>query len=167
MDKKCAVVVTKIMHKSGEWMEDSPLLVPVSMAVLDKVTKEKGLNAHCVASACTYGKRISLAATLGVAAEDDDDGNHVSVVSEKKDTISDTKKATENLKKKLGWTKEQREQAEDHGFLPPDNSHWAEGVRRGAVNKETAIRAMRDEASAKNSNTQPSTEELNRLFGGK
>lgn len=77
-ESKCALITTRLLHSSGQWMEDAPLLVPVSPAVLDKLTKEKGVNAHCVAAACTYGKRISLASTLGVAAEDDDDGNAAS-----------------------------------------------------------------------------------------
>lgn len=53
-------VTTRIMHKSGEWMEDT-------------VSMPAGNNgAQGVGSAITYARRYSLMAVLGLAPEDDD-----------------------------------------------------------------------------------------------
>jgi hypothetical protein len=57
-------ITTRIVHESGQWAEFGPLAVPVE--------KE---NAHGVASATTYGKRITLCAAVGIVADEDDDGN--------------------------------------------------------------------------------------------
>lgn len=54
------VVVTRLCHASGEWME-GVLNVPVTKA-----------DAQGFGSALTYARRYSLAAAVGVAPEDDD-----------------------------------------------------------------------------------------------
>lgn len=56
-------VVTRLMHKSGQWLEFGPLSVPI-----DKQ------NAHGVGSATSYARRYGLSAAVGVV-QDDDDGN--------------------------------------------------------------------------------------------
>jgi hypothetical protein len=58
-----ATVTTVLGHSSGEWIS-SCLEVP-----LDKPT------AQGMGSALTYARRYSLAAAVGIAAEEDDDGN--------------------------------------------------------------------------------------------
>lgn len=58
-------LVTRLAH-GGQWMR-ATLTVPVS----------KG-DAQGIGSAITYAKRYALAAALGIAAEDDDDGNAAS-----------------------------------------------------------------------------------------
>jgi len=57
-------VTTLILHTSGEFIESEPLKLPMG-----KVT------AQGAGSAVTYARRYSLCAALGIAAEDDDDGN--------------------------------------------------------------------------------------------
>lgn len=57
-------VTTRLIHVSGQWIEFGPLLVPVEKA-----------TAHGVVSATTYGRRVHLAASCLIAADDDDDGN--------------------------------------------------------------------------------------------
>lgn len=54
---------TRLMHASGEWLDTGWL--PISIT--------KGLAMKDVAGALTYGKRLSLSAALGVAADDDND----------------------------------------------------------------------------------------------
>ena len=56
-------IVTTLMHSSGEWIRS---------AIYMPVTKK---DAQGFGSACTYGRRYSLAAIVGVASDDDDDGN--------------------------------------------------------------------------------------------
>lgn len=56
-------IITTLMHESGEWVQ-SRLFVPV--------TKK---DAQGFGSAISYGRRYSLAAIAGIAADDDDDGN--------------------------------------------------------------------------------------------
>ena len=57
-------VTTRLVHKSGQWVEFGPLTVPLARH-----------DAHGVGSATSYGKRYALAAAIGVIAEIDDDGN--------------------------------------------------------------------------------------------
>lgn len=70
-----ACVTTTLMHSSGQWIEDSLMLTP-----RDKTPQAYG-------SAITYAKRYMLMAMVGIAADEDDDGNAASV-SEKKVTAS-------------------------------------------------------------------------------
>ena len=59
-------VDTLLMHESGEWIRSSISLKP------------KADDPQSIGSAITYGRRYSLGAILGVASEDDDDGNQSS-----------------------------------------------------------------------------------------
>jgi F0F1-type ATP synthase membrane subunit c/vacuolar-type H+-ATPase subunit K len=59
-------IVTTLMHESGEWLR-SKLYIPV--------TKK---DAQGFGSAISYGRRYSLAAIVGIATDDDDDGNTAS-----------------------------------------------------------------------------------------
>lgn len=62
-------VTTRLIHKSGQWMESDVLKVPGSM---------KGRNefsAQALGSAISYGRRYQLSAMLGIASEEDDDAN--------------------------------------------------------------------------------------------
>jgi hypothetical protein len=63
VDKEGVVIETKLIHASGEWMS-STLLIPVAQR-----------TAQGFGSALTYGRRYSLAAMVGVVADEDDDGN--------------------------------------------------------------------------------------------
>ena len=58
------IVTTILMHESGEYIETEPLELK-----MDKIT------AQGAGSAITYARRYALSAVLGVASEDDDDGN--------------------------------------------------------------------------------------------
>lgn len=57
------LITTTLAHASGEWLRDR-LTMPV-----EKRTPQG------IGSAITYGRRYALAALVGVAAEEDDDGN--------------------------------------------------------------------------------------------
>lgn len=63
------VVTTRLMHTSGEWIEDA-LYLPVPQA-----------TAQAYGSAITYGRRYGLQSIVGLPA-DDDDGNSASGVQE-------------------------------------------------------------------------------------
>ena len=65
LDGDLTVLNTRILHKSGQWME---WVYPVS-----------GLDTHQkMGSAMTYARRYALFGIVGVAGEDDDDGNAAS-----------------------------------------------------------------------------------------
>lgn len=68
-----AGVITKLMHKSGQWIESELTLHT------DKPT------AHGTGSALTYAKRYALWAFVGVAGEADDDGNAASAPAARDD----------------------------------------------------------------------------------
>jgi len=65
-------VYTVLIHKSGEYIQFDPVMIP-----LQKVTP------HQVGAALTYAKRYSLGAALGLATEEDKDGNDVGVPEQK------------------------------------------------------------------------------------
>lgn len=71
-DGQNIIVTTLLMHSSGEWVELDPLTLRA-----DKAT------AQGAGSAITYGRRYALAAALGLASDEDDDGNHASKPSQK------------------------------------------------------------------------------------
>ncbi len=56
-------ILTRVIHKSGEWFDSGPLFLPA--------TKH---HAHGFGSAISYARRYGLSATVGTVA-DDDDGN--------------------------------------------------------------------------------------------
>jgi len=58
-----ACIITTLVHSSGEWISGR-LTLPVSKA-----------DAQGYGSAITYARRYGLSAILGIAADDDDDGN--------------------------------------------------------------------------------------------
>lgn len=55
-------VTTRIVHLSGQWIETGPLVLPFSGGAQD------------AGSAITYARRYALAAIMGMAADEDDDG---------------------------------------------------------------------------------------------
>ena len=64
------VLYTRLTHSSGQWIES---VYPVT-------TSSKHQE---IASSLTYAKRLSLSAIVGVAGEDDDDGNAANTVPAK------------------------------------------------------------------------------------
>ena len=60
-------VTTLLLHSSGEWIESDPL--PIKK---DKMTPQDA------GGAITYGRRYQLSSMLGIASEEDDDGNKIS-----------------------------------------------------------------------------------------
>ena len=55
-------VSTWLLHTSGQWLQTDPVWLPA------------GTSPQSTGSAISYARRYSLQATLGLAAEDDDDG---------------------------------------------------------------------------------------------
>lgn len=66
------IVKTLVMHESGEWIETDELKLPAYQVRKDGT---KDFNPQGIGAAITYGRRYSLSAALGIASEDDDDGN--------------------------------------------------------------------------------------------
>ena len=61
------VITTMLLHKSGQWFA-SELEMPTG------ANNSRMNGAQAVGSAITYGRRYSITALLGIAAEEDDDG---------------------------------------------------------------------------------------------
>lgn len=68
-------IVTRLIHKSGEWIEFEAL----KMKAASSLAQEIG-------SAITYGRRYNISSVLGLGAEDDDDGNAATSGIENKKT---------------------------------------------------------------------------------
>lgn len=65
-DAKMLTITTVLAHGSGQWIS-TDLTLPAMM--------RERFDAQAVGSAMTYGRRYGLQAILGVAADNDDDGN--------------------------------------------------------------------------------------------
>lgn len=76
LDEAGVNITTRLMHVSGQWVEFGPLTIPIGRK-----------DAHAVGSACSYGKRYSLCAALGVVSDDDDDGNKASAMPERRKEV--------------------------------------------------------------------------------
>lgn len=74
-EEEKVIVTTLLMHTSGEFIESDPLKLP---GLQVKKNGDKDFNAQGIGAAITYGRRYSLTALLGIASEEDDDGNTVS-----------------------------------------------------------------------------------------
>lgn len=61
-DSAGVAVTTRIVHLSGQWVEFGPLFLPASGTPQDR------------GSAITYARRYALAAAVGLASDEDDDG---------------------------------------------------------------------------------------------
>lgn len=80
-------ITTRLMHKSGEWIEED----------LDLKPKED--TPQAIGSCITYGKRYMLLGMAGVTAgEDDDDGNKASFTTSKFQQKDKTQFAIPNQK---------------------------------------------------------------------
>lgn len=83
-DGKSITIKTILLHVSGQWIEAEPF------SMIAAKTDPQGAG-----SAVTYGRRYALSAVLGVAWDDDDDGNKASG-NDKGKHISNNRKALEN-----------------------------------------------------------------------
>lgn len=85
---------TILMHESGEWIEETFYVSPTD-------SKPQSLG-----SAITYARRYALGAILGIATEDDDDGNEASKEVKKgpvkKDVPVDKKSQIMSEMKRIG-----------------------------------------------------------------
>lgn len=59
-------ITTRLIHSTGEWIEDTTPLPPVQLA--------KGNAAQNLGAAITYMKRYTLCAMLGISSDEDADG---------------------------------------------------------------------------------------------
>jgi hypothetical protein len=87
-------VTTTLLHSSGEWMRDR-CTFPVTQN-----------TAQGYGSAITYGRRYALAALVGVAPDDDDDGNAASAGAPQQGQVRaqpqmSARSTTEAVKEKL------------------------------------------------------------------
>jgi hypothetical protein len=119
------VLHTRLAHSSGEWIES---IYPVS-----------GLDKHqAMGSAMTYARRYAIFAMVGVAGEDDDDGN----------TASETV-AKKPAPKIVNMPKQEIEP----GFND-DESNTVYGVMLGALQMAESLEDLRNWATDNQSNKQ-------------
>jgi hypothetical protein len=80
-DTQMIRVWTRLIHESGEWIEN---IVHVPLTPMRKEGGgEMRMNAQAAGSAITYGRRYGVGALLGLATEEDDDGNAISQTPER------------------------------------------------------------------------------------
>lgn len=70
--EKAVIITTRIIHESGEWIEEAFTMPVVAKGAKEATPQDYG-------AAVTYARRYSLAGILGVASEEDDDANSISV----------------------------------------------------------------------------------------
>jgi hypothetical protein len=103
---ECAVIVTTLMHSSGEWI-DSEISIPVAAK-----------TPHGYGSAFTYARRYSLAAMAGIT-QADDDGNAGSAKEERAAPVRMSESAMAN----------QQAAIEGADTLEALKSVWVEAVK--------------------------------------
>lgn len=86
-------VTTEIMHTSGEWIRTDALMIKPAKA-----------DPQGCMSAITYSRRYSLSAALGVAWDDDDDGEAASTPKLKAKSKAGSLRAIAAAAKELGAT---------------------------------------------------------------
>lgn len=69
-DENKVMCITTIFHESGEWLESSPFTLPFA-------TGGKLAPAQVIGAATSYAKRYQLQAVMGVASEEDADGEEL------------------------------------------------------------------------------------------
>lgn len=92
--EQCVRVTTRLVHASGQWIEDT-LELPA--------TNRQNFDPQSAGSAITYGRRYGLMAMLCIAGEDDD-GNAASAV----ETSVAHQKAHPSEKDELDWSFNQK-----------------------------------------------------------
>lgn len=74
------VCTTTLLHTSGQWAQCEMAIAPNSPTRKKKDGGEEQLpgrpDAQCWAGASTYARRYGILAMLGIAGDEDDDGNH-------------------------------------------------------------------------------------------
>lgn len=88
-DGKTITIRTVLMHTSGQWIETEALALQAAE-----------VDPQGAGSAVTYGRRYALSAVLGVAWDDDDDGNKASCHDDKKQANKTTQVAKPEQKSK-------------------------------------------------------------------
>jgi len=98
-DLENVTVSTMLLHSSGEFMETEPFVLKG-----EQTAKGGGkvLNVQGAGSMITYIRRYQISAILGLASEDDDDGNHSTKKTEKAVETEEekNKRETEEFNKK-------------------------------------------------------------------
>lgn len=84
-------VYTLLIHKSGEFIQFDPVYIPLAKA-----------TAHQVGAALTYAKRYSLGAALGIATEEDTDGNEINNHNNQSSKTKQVKQETPGERKAKG-----------------------------------------------------------------
>jgi hypothetical protein len=105
-------IITLLMHTSGEWIESCPLFL----------TPQKK-DPQSMGGAITYGCRYSYSAALGVASEDDDDGNHASDKGKQGQKMADPPP-------KVSKDDDTSKQKKDKPVLSPDKVQRLEALRK-------------------------------------
>ena len=102
-DLENVTISTMLLHESGQFMETEPFILKGEQTAKGGV---KVLNVQGAGSMITYIRRYQISAILGLASEDDDDGNHAS--NKKEPNEDDANKEAEKLRiTKIGVSKVQ------------------------------------------------------------
>jgi len=85
-------LMTRIYHTSGQWLAFGPLILP-------KDNDKKMNQIQQAGSAITYARRYSLAAALGIASEEDNDGQTPKDIAEVTTTSEPVELPVDKLRK--------------------------------------------------------------------
>ena len=124
-DGQNVTITTMILHTSGEWLKTDALTLRAQQA-----------TPQGAGSAITYGRRYSLSAALGVAWDDDDDGNAASTPPKAEKKAAPKAKTKEDPKapRKVGSLRAIASAAKEIGVTNDDIKE----VMRRHYNKETS-----------------------------
>lgn len=100
-------VRTRIIHRSGEWIEFEPVFIPA-----------KKLDGHGIGSALTYARRYALSTALGLATESDDDANAAS--ADPQPQRQQAKREAQQLSQQLSRQRQRQQTQQQHSNAQPD-----------------------------------------------
>lgn len=141
-------ITTRLMHKSGQWIESDLDLRPDKDAIQQ------------IGSAITYGRRYAVSAILGVTADEDDDGNGAQSQQTARPAVSPELQAraaaahaqkTEELKQMVARKQAFAAKCEELGI---QESAWPEIIkrlkdsRRGMDDIQTVLTEMEHAAAS-------------------
>lgn len=139
-------VETILIHKSGEKLASDKLYLSAKQFNKKKKSKTSrnggqsedlvepvsvDINPQLAGSAITYGRRYQLSAFLGIASEDDDDGNSVSV-SEKDEEESKPKSEKKGHKRRPKRAKKGEETKPEVADMTTDGIDWDKACNNNA-----------------------------------
>lgn len=148
--EKCAGVESLLVHSSGEWLKNIVIL-PATERRKEYGTKQgeyvwkDQFTAQTCGIAITYSRRYSYQSIIGVAAEEDDDGNRISGANGSAEAAAEVgQRKVAEMKQKIAETAASKDM--NQAPAPQNGSNEVYGLLKAA--KEISLKNSKGKALA-------------------